>query len=745
MGRDTPGKKVVIPQSRIDSFLSLSASNRTLLGETFLWIERMSRRRGVVVILLSVLLAVRLIGQPSSPKEIMFAPLSYEAAEAKADSVLRLMTLEEKIAYVGGDRNFFIRPVPRLNLREVYMADATAGVHIRDGNDLGVAKYAMDKSTSFPAPICLAATWDPEISHAYARAIGEECRLGGIGILLGPGANEYRQAQCGRNFEYFGEDPYLRSRMTEAYVGGVQSTGTVATLKHFVANNTDFFRRKSNSIVDERALHEIYLPPYEAGIEAGAKAVMTSYNLLNGELCGESEEVINNLLRKQLGFQWLVMTDWWSVHDGEKLARSGQDLEMPYAIALKDAPALLSAGKITVAEIDRMAKSILRTYFAMKLGERERDSAMASRFPDHEATALQTAREGIVLLKNTGGILPLTDQATRILITGPFVDTLAAGGGSALVKGYDTRLMIDELKAVFGDRLTYSRNPSAEQIASADVVLCNVGTLDCEGWDRPFELPKEQEKLVTKCVTGNSHTVVIVTSGGGIRMTDWAPRAAAILYAWYGGQIGNRALAEIIDGETSPSGKLPITIEREFKDSPGYGYLPAGEKLYVGWNAEEEQKHPVYDVHYNEGIFVGYRWYEKKRIEPLFPFGHGLSYTTFEYRDLKVSKSRFTTADTVTVSFIVKNTGRRKGSEVAQLYVQDLMSALPRPLKELRGFQRVTLDPGESATVTLRLTKRDFSYWSTDTKDWLAERGGFVIKVGSSSRDMRLEREIELF
>jgi beta-glucosidase len=658
---------------------------------------------------------------------------------------LRLMTLEEKFAYIGGERAFFIRPLPRLDFREVFMTDATQGVHIRDkSRDVDLSNYKMAKSTAFPCPISLAATWNPALAYRYAEAVGEECRAGGIGILLGPGMNSYRHSQCGRNFEYFGEDPLLRSRMIEEYVKGVQSTGTVATLKHFVANNTDFYRRKSNSIVDERTLREIYLPPFKAGVDAGAKAVMTSYNQLNGEWCGQSENVINEILRTQLGFKWLVMTDWWSVYDGEKLAKSGQDLEMPLAIALKGAHKLLSEGKVRVEDIDRMAKSILRTYFAMKLDERTKEPGYYDTFGAHELVALQTAREGIVLLKNESNILPIKEGVKTILLTGDYVEKLAMGGGSATVDGYDNRLMIDELKKEFGDRIAYVKDPTTDQIKSAEIVLCNVGTSDSEGWDRPFELPADQEKRVMDCVQNNPNTIVIVTSGSGIRMTSWNEKAKAIIYAWYGGQIGNTALAEIIVGKTNPSGKLPITIEREFKDSPGYGYLPEDEKLYMGWHNEEEKVHPVFDVHYKEGVFVGYRWYEKKNIEPLYPFGHGLSFATFEYSDLHVSKEKFNESDVVEVSFVLRNLGRQKGSEIAQLYVQDSECSVPRPVKELKGFEKVELDTGQSKTVLLKLDKKDFSFWNSRTHGWFAERGKFMIYIGSSSRDIRLEKEIEL-
>ena len=684
------------------------------------------------------------LGQISGKELAVFHPRTEEDADPKAKEVLSRMTVDEKLAYVGGDKSFFIRALPRLGLREVYMTDATQGVHIRESSgSIDLSKHQLDRSTAFPCPILLAATWNPDLAYSYAEAVGEECRAGGIGILLGPGFNSYRHSQCGRNFEYFGEDPFLRSRMIEHYVRGVQSTGTIATLKHFVANNTEFYRRKSNSIVDERTLHEIYLPPFKAGIDAGARAVMTSYNLLNGEWCGESKRVISDLLRRDLGFRGLVMTDWWSVHDGVKLAASGQDLEMPRAIALETGKELIASGAVGMNDIDRMVMSILRTYFVMRLDEREPSPEYLARFVAHEEIGLRTAGEGIVLLKNDRNILPIGNQAKAILLTGAYVDTLVAGGGSAEVKGYNRRTMLDELRKVFGERIRFTISPSEEEIRSADVVLCNVGTLDSEGWDRPFALPAEQENLVKRCVAQNPHTVVIVTSGSGIRMTDWSDRAKAILYAWYVGQSGNTALAEILAGKTNPSGKLPITIEKDFRDSPGAGYTPKGEELYSGWNSDGEKVHPVYDVRYDEGIFVGYRWYDTKNIKPLFPFGHGLSYTSFAYRDLNISREK-AGQPVVSVSFTVKNAGAREGAEVAQVYVQDVECSVPRPVKELKGFRKVSLKPGQQVTIRVDLHASDFSFWNPETRRWQAEPGVFRILVGSSSADVRLAGEVSV-
>jgi beta-glucosidase len=700
----------------------------------------------------AIVLSIALIGlssqmtsQSNNMNNGTFQPLSYELADQKADSVLALMTTEEKISYIGGDRAFFIRPLPRLNLAEVYMTDATQGVHIREKfRDNDLSKHQLEKSTAFPCPLALTATWNTNLANEYATAVGEECRGSGTGILLGPGMNSYRISQCGRNFEYFGEDPFLRARFIEAYVKGVQSTGTVATLKHFVANNTEFFRRKSNSLIDERTLHEIYLPPFKAGVDAGAQAVMTSYNLLNGEWCGESDYVIDNLLRKELGFKWLVMTDWWSVYNGEKVVKSGQNLEMPQSVALKDVDSLLKVNKVKIEDINRMVKSILRTYFAMKLSDQKMNLPDSAMYDDHESIALQTAREAIVLLKNDNKILPLKNDLKKILLTGEYVEKLAKGGGSAEVKGFHQRQMLSELKAEFGNRLIYEKNPSTEQIKSADVVLCNIGTDDSEGWDRAFALPEDQEKRVVNCVNNNPNTVVIVTSGSGIRMTDWNNKARAILYAWYGGQIGNKALAEILSGKTNPSGKLPITIEKEFKDSPGYGYIPAGEALYTDWKGNQEKLHPVYDVNYKEGVFVGYRWYESKKIQPLYPFGYGLSYTTFDYSDLMLSKETMTDNDTLMVSFAIKNTGSRNGMETAQIYIEDVESSVPRPIKELKAFKKVELHNGESVMIQVELNKHAFAFWNPKTKDWYVEKGKFVIHVGAASNDIRLSKEIAI-
>ncbi len=684
----------------------------------------------------SLALASSALAQPSFK-----TPVSFEVADQRATEVLARLSTAEKLQLISGDKSFYIKGYPQYGMPELFLSDATGGVNIRRN-----LSNALEKSTAFPNPLALAATWNPDLAYHYARSIGEECRAGGIAVLLGPGMNLYRHAQYGRNFEYFGEDPFLAARMIGSYVPGVLDTGTIPTLKHFIGNETDHYRRTSNSLIDERTLHEIYLPAFKAGIDAGAMAVMTAYNQLNGEWVGQSRHVITDLLRGELGYKWLVMTDWWSVWDAEKITKSGQDLEMPGDKFIKnDAERLLLAGKISLADIDRMAKSIIRTCIAMGLYDRPvRDDYFLSKFPEHVQVALQTAREGIVLLKNNGVLPVRKDAGKKILLTGLFVENLPRGLGAAEVLGYNSIPLLQALTDTYGAALTYVKDPTDEQLKAADLVFVSTGTQDSEGWDRPFELPTTEEQRIARTVALNPRTVVIMNTGSGTRLTAWNDQAAAIVYAWYPGQIGNRALAEILSGETNPSGKLPITIEKRFEDSPGYGYLPPGEKLYSGWDEDNNMAHPVYNVDYKEGVFVGYRWYESKKITPLYAFGHGLSYTTFEYSDLRITPSFLTPDTRISVEFTITNTGKVAGAETAQLYVRDTQSAVARPEKELKGFSKLTLQPGEHRIVRIRLTSKVFAYWDVVTHGWKAEPHDYTILVGSASNAIKLEGKVSL-
>lgn len=353
-------------------------------------------------------------------------------------------------------------------------------------------------------------------------------------------------------------------------------------------------------------------------------------------------------------------------------------------------------------------------------------------------------REGIVLLENRNNILPITKNVKRILLTGSYVKEIIGGEGAAKVEGYNNITMLQAIENEFGSRVRFVKVPTKNEIKLADVILCNIGTKDSEGWDRPFTLPKDQEGKVKFCIENNPNTVVIITRGSGIKMTDWNDKAASILYCWYAGQIGNVAIAEVLSGKINPSGKMPITIEKDFKDFPGYGYTN-GEDLYEGWNGEGEKAHPVYDINYDEGVLIGYRWYEDKDIEPLYPFEHSLSYTSFEYGDVTVSKERFNENDEIEVAVRIKNTGGVAGAEIVQIYIEDVKSSIKRPIKELNGFTKIYLKPGDSKQAKFLLNRKDFSFWNPATKAWFAEKGVFRIHVGASSSNIISIKKVELF
>ncbi|HAK85887.1 MAG TPA: glycosyl hydrolase [Alistipes sp.] len=664
--------------------------------------------------------------------------MSVVEAARQADSLLSKMTLDEKISMTRGYSRFFFNGIERLGIPYIYLSDASQGVNMRHNLPDPTMVRQLEKSTAFPCPIMLAATFNPALAYDYARSIGEECRAGGVEVLLGPGLNIYRNSQCGRNFEYFGEDPFLTSRITENYVQGMQSTGTAACLKHFLANNTEFYRRRSNSILDERTMREIYLPGFGAGIAAGVACVMTSYNRINGEWAGQSKEVITDLLRGELGFEGLVMTDWNSVYDMQKLILSGQNVEMPGSWKEDiTAQELLSQGKITEADIDAMIRPLIATCIRFGLYDRKGDEKykpeLLAKLPEHEAAAYRTSSEGIVLLRNDG-LLPLK-PGTKILAAGQFLDEIPRGAGSAAVKGYNNVTLRQALEEQFGARVTFAEKPSKEQFAAADVVLVSVGTLDAESIERPFALPSSAEKLVQQAVGANPRTVVLVNSGSGIRMTGWADKAAAILYGWYPGQNGFRAIAKVLSGELNPSGKLPITIEKEFADSPAKGTIPPDGQFYN--ECRNERLIQLYDIPYTEGVLVGYRWYDTKGIEPLFPFGHGLSYTTFELSKPRLSAKAIADGEKVKISVRLTNTGTLPGAEVVQLYVSEKNPAVIRPVKELKGFRKTELAPGASQVVEFEIAYRDLAYWCDLTHAWRVNPGDFEMLLGTSSADIR--------
>ena len=640
--------------------------------------------------------------------------MSWEEAYKKADEVISKLTTEEKVRMTQGYSEFFFNGVPEKGIPYVYLSDATQGVHIRTNLPASSTLKQLEKSTAFPCPIMLSATFNPDLAYTYAKSVGEECRAGGVEVLLGPGINIYRDSQCGRNFEYFGEDPYLTSRMAEKYVAGMQSTGTAACMKHFVCNNLEFYRRRSNSVVDERAMHEIYLPGFKAGIDAGVATVMTSYNQVNGEWAGQSEYVIKDLLR---GY-----------------------LEMPGTPQFyidKTAGDLLAEGKVTEKQIEDMIRPIIATCIAFDFYDREKyDPSLLAKFPEHESNAYKVATEGIVLLKNNG-ILPFDPKVGRkVLVTGKFINEIPRGQGSAAVPGYNNVTLAKALREVFGNNVVFIADPSEETIREADAVIVSVGTVDSESVERPFALPSKEEAAVKKIVAANANTIVLVNSGSGIRMTGWADDCAAIIYGWYPGQNGFRAIADVITGKINPSGKLPMTIEKEFADSPAKNSVPKGAKLMRNVN---EYFYRVFDVNYDESVLVGYRWYETKGIEPLFPFGFGLSYTTFSLDKAKLSSKTITADKPVKVSVTLTNTGDREGAEVVQLYVSENSPTVLRPKKELKGFRKVTLAPNGKSVVEFEVEWQDLAFWNDTTHDWDVNKGDFTISLGTSSADIDCE------
>lgn len=668
--------------------------------------------------------------------------LTWDEAYRKADQLIEKLTLDEKISLMRGYSSFFFKGIPEKGIGYVYLSDATQGVNMRNNLPDPTMVKQLERSVAFPAPIMLAATFNPSLAADYGKAVGEECRAGGIEILLGPGLNIYRQSQCARNFEYFGEDPYLTSRMIENYVKAMQSTGTAACLKHFVANNTEFYRRRQNSIVDERSLNEIYLPGFKAGIDAGVAAVMTSYNQLNGEWTGQSRDVIKGLLRDKLGFRGVVMTDWNSVTDWEKTIKSGQNIEMPgnrdLDITTRE---LLAQRKITEKDIEQMIRPTLATCIAYGFYDREKyKPELLSRFADHEQTAFRVAAEGTVLLKNNG-ILPLQATDKKILLAGQFLDEIPRGRGAAAVKGYDNVSLRRAMEQQFGKAVTVTAKPSEADLKAADVVIYNVGTIDAEGIERPFYLPRQVEAGVKSAVRNNPNTIVLVTSGSGIRMTDWADDAAAIIYGWYPGQNGFRAVAQIVAGEINPCGKLPMSIEKEFRDSPAYGYMPKDAQFYD--ELRNERLIQVYDVKYDESILVGYRWYDTKKIAPLFPFGHGLSYTTFEISQPRLSSSRIAPGGVIKVMATLTNTGKTEGAETVQLYVGERTPTVIRPVKELKGFRKIGLFPGRHARIEFEIAYSDLAYWDDKTHGWRVNPGMFDIYLGTSSSDIKHSLSLE--
>ena len=677
--------------------------------------------------------------------------------ETRVEDLLSRLTLEEKISIIHADSKFTTVAIPRLGIPRRWMSDGPHGVREDVGPDTWQpAGHTDDFSTAMPAGICLAATWNPDLGYTEGETIGQEARKRGKDIMLGPGVNIMRTPLCGRNFEYLGEDPFLTSRMAVGFIRGEQSQDISSCVKHFALNNQEFQRGSINVDVDERALREIYLPAFKAAVqEAGVWSVMGAYNQFRGQHCCENDYLLNKILKGEWGFKGLVMSDWNGTHDTREAALNGLDLEMgtekiyndfylaqPYLDGLKN-------GEFPMAGLDEKVRRNLRVMFATHVFDPGRKTGSLNTAA-HEAVARRVAEEGIVLLKNENHALPLdTAKIRSIAVIGENAVRLQSHGGeSSEIKAFYEITPLQGLINRVGQHVNitfsegYRKNGDAGLMdravaaaKSADVVIYIGGLnhdsgFDCEGSDRSdLKLPCGQDELIQTIVAANPRTIVVL-DGTMVEMGAWLDKVPALLQAWYPGMEGGNALARILFGDVNPSGKLPATFPKKLSDSPAQAL-----GAYPGTNGT---------VTYAEGLLVGYRWFDAKNIEPQFPFGFGLSYATFEYSNLKLVENTGTNSPLVTAQFEIRNTGATAGAEVAQLYIHQKNPRLPRPEKELKGFKKVFLKPGETQTVSIALDKGAFEFYDPAQGGWVAEKDGFEIAIGSSSRDIRLQRNLNL-
>lgn len=687
--------------------------------------------------------------------------------ERRIDDLLSRLTVEEKVSLIHADSKFTIAGVPRLGVPMRWLDDGPFGVREDIGpHDWKNAGRTDDYSTAMPAGIALAATWNPALAAEEGRVIGEEAVHRNKHVMLGPAINIMRTPLCGRNFEYFGEDPYLTGRIAVGYIRGMQTQDVAACVKHYAVNNQEIDRLKIDTLVDERTLREIYLPGFRAAVEEGGVwAVMGAYNKFRGQFCCHNDYLLNRILKQEWKFAGLVVSDWGGVHSTPQSATNGLDLEMgteerrtydEYYLA-KDYLAGLKNGTFPLAGLDEKVRRNLRVMFATGLFDGRRPGSFNT--PAHQDVARRVAEEGMVLLKNDHHALPLDAAALRtIAVIGENATRLQAnGGGSANIKPlYEISPLEGILRRVGRDvTVTYAAGyrtapqdkpqPTAAELAeladravaaarAADVVVF-VGGLnhdrgrDCEGADRAdLSLPAGQSALIQRLAAANPRLVVVLIAGAPLEMSEWLPRVPATLMAWYGGMESGTAIARLLFGDVSPSGKLPCTFPKRLADSPAHAL-----GAYPGKDGS---------VRYDEGLLVGYRWFDTKQIAPEFPFGHGLSYSTFDYTNLRVTPSADGRGATVT--FDLANTGKVEAAEIAQIYVRDPQSSLPRPAQELKGFAKIRLAPGATQTVTVQLGADAFAFYDPARAAWVAESGEFKIAVGSSSRDLRLEGAYQL-
>ena len=691
--------------------------------------------------------------------------------ELRIEDALKRMTLEEKTRLSYAQGKFSSPGCPRLGIPELWMSDGPHGVRAEiNWNDWGYSGWTSDSCTAFPALTCLAATWNTSLSADYGKAIGEEALYRGKDVLLGPGVNIYRTPLNGRNFEYMGEDPYLASELCVPYIKGVQKNGVAACVKHYALNNQELWRGHIDVNISDRALREIYLPAFKAAVEKGQVwSIMGAYNKVRGVHATHNKLLNNDILKGEWKFDGCVITDWGAAHDTYEAAMYGLDIEMgSYTNGLtsesefgyddyylgKNYLKMIKDGKIPMEVVDEKASRVLRLIFRTAMNRKKGFGAMANE--SHYQTAYNVATEGIVLLKNEvlkdkQALLPINPaKYEKILVVGDNATrNLMAGGGSSELKPKYISTPLDALTKQFGGKIEFAqgymagrpmygneevvpeciadslRNEAVTKARKSDLVIF-IGGLnknhfqDCEGGDRKsFALPFGQDKLITSLLEANKNVVVVIISGNAVEM-PWVKKVPSIVQSWYLGSIGGISLRDVLIGKVNPSGKLPFSYPVRLEDCPAHYF---GEMSYPGDSIRQE---------YKEDILVGYRWYDTKKIKPLYPFGYGMSYTTYSYSKPLASKKILKDNDSIQVSVKIKNTGLAKGKEIVQLYIEDEKCSLLRPKKELKGFHKVELEPNEEKTIQFHIDINDLTFFDDSKQKWIAEPGKFKAYIAAS-------------
>lgn len=700
------------------------------------------------------------------------------AIEDRIEDALSKMTLEEKIAMIHAQSKFSTPGCSRLGIPELWMSDGPHGIRMEISWDKWEhAGWTNDSCTALPALTCLAATFNPELSYKYGKVLGEEARYRKKDILLAPGVNIYRTPLNGRNFEYMGEDPFLASKMVIPYIKGVQENGVAACLKHYALNNQELWRNHIDVEVSNRALHEIYLPAFKAGVlEGKVWAVMGAYNKFRGEYCSHHPYLVNKILKGSWNFDGVMITDWGSAHNTYEAVMNGLDIEMgTFTDGLSSGESLaydkyylaqpyldmIKNGELPESTLDDKVRRVLKLNFRTNMDRSRPYGSFAT--SSHAEIARQIAEEGIVLLKNENSFFPIKkDQYKKILVIGENANrAFTVGGGSSELKAKKEISPLDGLKAKYGeDNVIFSvgytshtgfynkekpaqsvidslRNQALNLAHNADVILYFGGLnkdyyQDCEGIDRlQYQLPYGQDELISNLISINKNIGIILISGNAVAM-PWVNDVQSIMQSWYLGSEAGSATANIISGDVNPSGKLPFTIPKKLEDN---GAIHWGKMSYPGDSIKQI---------YKEDILVGYRWHDTKNIEPLFPFGHGLSYTEFEYKEVTSNKKSYTLNDSIKISLNITNNGDLKGSESIQIYISQSNPSVLRPSKELKAINKVLLEPNETRKVEFIIPVTEIAFYDENKGDWIVESDEYTIHCATSSKDIRSSTKINI-